>query len=89
MFDTSHSFHCFDALRQYVMCTAGDTPLYTWGRNITGDGQQRRCRSWAMLSSWATEHTACFMDGDGPMPLYKHFGHCDDGLDGLMNDRAF
>jgi len=30
--------HCFDSLRQYVMCTAGDTLLHSWGRNTTGDG---------------------------------------------------
>ena len=40
-----HSIHCFDSLRQYVMCTAGDTLLYSWGRNVTGDGQLRKCRS--------------------------------------------
>ncbi|KAF4629085.1 hypothetical protein G7Y89_g9065 [Cudoniella acicularis] len=39
-----HSMHCFDNFRQYIQCTAGDTLLYTWGKNTTGDGQQRRCQ---------------------------------------------
>jgi len=78
-----HSTHCFDSFRQYVQCTAGDTLLYSWGKNTTGDGQQRQCRDWQALSDWATEHTACYRDGEKPIPLLEHFGHCDDGTDGL------
>ena len=66
------------------MCTAGDTLLYSWGRNITGDGQFRKCRSWSALRDWATEHTACYRDSITPIPVNEHFGHCDDGTDGLL-----
>ncbi|KAH8590153.1 hypothetical protein B0O99DRAFT_635324 [Bisporella sp. PMI_857] len=79
-----HSMHCFDNFRQYIQCTAGDTLLYTWGKNSTGDGQQRRCRNWNTLRDWASEHTACYRDSPKPIPLMEHFGHCghvrEDGL---------
>ncbi|KAM0798338.1 hypothetical protein BDR22DRAFT_780321, partial [Usnea florida] len=78
-----HSTHCFDSLRQYVMCTAGDTLLYSWGRNITGDGQLRKCRSWSALRDWAAENSACYRDSITPIPVNEHFGHCDGGTDGL------
>ncbi|KAL2047365.1 hypothetical protein N7G274_001386 [Stereocaulon virgatum] len=38
-----HADHCFDILRQYIMYTASDTPLYFVG-NATADGQPRQCR---------------------------------------------
>lgn len=80
-----HSRHCFDSLLQYVVCgNSGDTLLYTWGRNQTGDGQLRRCVDWDGRRQWARENTACYVDGDHPIPLYDHFGHCegheDDGV---------
>ena len=65
------------------MCTAGDTLLYTWGRNTTGDGQLRKCKDWTALRNWATENTACYRDSTRPIPLNDHFGHCDEGTDGL------
>jgi hypothetical protein len=82
-----HTIHCFDALRQYIMCTAGDTLLYTMGRNKTGDGQFRQCRDWSMLRDWATEHTACYRDSHDPIPLEDHFGYCDGGNDGISWDQ--
>lgn len=81
-----HSTHCFDSLRQYTMCTGGDTLLYTWGRNITGDGQARKCRNWSALRDWAAENTACYSDTPHDIPLLDHFGHCDNGTDGLFVD---
>ena len=66
------------------MCTAGDSLLYSWGRNITGDGQFRKCRNWSALRDWATERSACYRDSTTPIPLKEHFGHCDDGTDGLF-----
>lgn len=79
-----HSMHCFDNFRQYIQCTAGDTLLHTWGKNTTGDGQQRRCRDWSALRNWASEHTACYRDSSKPIPLMDHLDHCDnvkeDGL---------
>ena len=80
----THTNHCFDSLRQYVMCgSPGDTLLYSWGRNITGDGQRRQCRDWRRLRDWAKEHTACYKDTEHPVPVLQHFGHCHDGTDGM------
>ncbi|KAI9148253.1 Cyclochlorotine biosynthesis protein R [Paramyrothecium foliicola] len=82
-----HSMHCFDSLLQYVMCgDSGDTLLYTWGRNETGDGQLRKCVDWNSRKKWARENTACYADGDHPIPLFDHFNHCeinDDGISGV------
>lgn len=83
----AHTIHCFDALRQYITCTAGDTLLYTMGRNKTGDGQFRKCRDWSALRDWATEHTACYRDSEKSIPLEDHFGHCDGGVDGIAWSR--
>ncbi|OTA65773.1 hypothetical protein K449DRAFT_462875 [Hypoxylon sp. EC38] len=83
-----HSMHCFDSLLQYVMCgNSGDTLLYTWGRNETGDGQLRKCVDWDSRKKWVRENTACYADGDHPIPLFDHFNRCeinDDGISGLV-----
>ena len=65
------------------MCTAGDTLLYSWGRNSTGDGQYRKCKDWSALRDWATKHSACYRDSSTPIALNEHYGHCDNGSDGL------
>jgi Mycotoxin biosynthesis protein UstYa len=79
-----HSRHCFDSLLQYIMCgNSGDTLLYTWGRNQTGDGQLRRCIDWNSRKNWAKANTACYKDGDHPIPLYDHFNHCENDDDGI------
>ncbi|KAL1617275.1 hypothetical protein SLS56_011046 [Neofusicoccum ribis] len=79
----SHSRHCFDALRQHIMCHADNTPLYGAGDHKAGDGQLHRCKSWAALRDYATANTACFRDGKPGWTLEDRFGHCDDGTDGL------
>lgn len=79
-----HMAHCFDSLRQYVMCTAGDTPLYTWGGLTSADNQLRKCRDWDRLRDWATEHTACVKDSEVALPVKEYFGYCDGGVDGLV-----
>ncbi|KAI4169556.1 MAG: hypothetical protein LQ343_005636 [Gyalolechia ehrenbergii] len=57
-----HVNHCFDALRQDIMCHADDTPRYTTTTNDpeSGVGQMRQCRSWTKLQEWTRERTACF-----------------------------
>lgn len=80
---SSHMEHCFDTLRQSVMCNADNTPLYTFGDKTAGDGQLHRCRDWNELRDFATENTACYRDSVGDIPLGEHFGYCDDGADGL------
>lgn len=65
------------------MCAADNTPLYTFGDKTAGDGQIHKCRSWEQLRNWATDHTACYQDTIEDIPLREHFGHCDDGGDGI------
>lgn len=80
-----HSLHCFDSLLQYIMCgNSGDTLLYTWGRNETGDGQLRKCVDWNSRKHWAKANTACYRDSDHPIPLYDHFNHCENDDDGIQ-----
>ncbi|KAM0796195.1 hypothetical protein BDR22DRAFT_812455, partial [Usnea florida] len=81
---SAHTDHCFDALRQWVVCNADNTPLYTFGDNTAGDGQLHRCRDWASLREFATQNTACHRDSVHPIPLGEHFGYCDDGSDGII-----
>jgi hypothetical protein len=78
-----HALHCFDALRQHIMCHADNTPLYGKGDGMAGDGQMHRCRDWTALRDYATQNTACFRDGKPGMSFEDRFGVCDDGTDGL------
>jgi len=79
-----HDMHCFDSLRQHVMCMADDTLLYTTGHLTVGVGQVRNCRNWDALRDWATERTACYYDHINPSPEGEiYFGQCDGGEDGL------
>lgn len=56
-----HLNHCYDALRQAIMCRADDTPLYVpMDTFYAGNGQQRRCRDWNALEDWVVRHTACY-----------------------------
>ncbi|KAI4129547.1 MAG: hypothetical protein LQ338_002183 [Usnochroma carphineum] len=57
-----HINHCFDGLRQDIMCHADDTPRYTTNTldPESGVGQIRQCRSWTQLQKWSRERTACF-----------------------------
>ena len=77
-----HDMHCFDALRQHIMCMADDTLLYTEGHHDSGFGQTRMCRDWDALSQWATDRTACFHDFVGQGEEMR-WGKCDGGEDGL------
>jgi len=70
-----HINHCFDNLRQAIMCRADDTPWYALGLGPTGDGQVRKCRSWDHLSSWAINNTACYRNEMGT-PLMERFHNC-------------
>ena len=79
---TEHDIHCFDALRQHIMCTADDTLLYTTGHRDAGTNQTRMCRNWDALNQWATEHTACYHDFV-PRKGETRWGKCDGGQDGL------
>ena len=56
--------HCFDALRQEIICTADDTPrAMTWEHpGSIGVGQYRRCRDWDKLEAWTRDHWSCWRD---------------------------
>ena len=77
-----HDFHCFDAIRQQIMCHADDTLLYTTGHRDAGVNQTRQCRDWDALREWATERTACYFDYEAPIGETR-WGKCDGGDDGL------
>ncbi|KAH3966527.1 hypothetical protein HBH52_199540 [Parastagonospora nodorum] len=78
-----HALHCFDALRQHIMCHADSTPLYGKGDRMAGDGQLHQCRDWNELRDYATKNTACFRDHEPGMSYEDLFSVCDDGTDGL------
>ena len=56
--DSHHLRHCFDYLRQSLMCTA-DTNLepvdFELG-GVTGWNFERTCRNFDAVKSWAEEH---------------------------------
>ena len=66
------------------MCTADNTPLYTFGDNTAGDGQVHACSDWNALSEYAARHSACYLDTVEEVNLVEHFGNCEgekgDGL---------
>ena len=77
-----HDMHCFDALREHVMCQADDTLLWTSGHGTAGVNQTRQCRDWDALRDWATKNTACYHDFT-PEKGQTRWGKCDHGVDGL------
>ncbi|KAF2202559.1 hypothetical protein GQ43DRAFT_470784 [Delitschia confertaspora ATCC 74209] len=89
-----HAAHCIDMLRQYIICKADNTPLYSFGDNTVGDEQYRKCNSWDVLRDFATENSACYRDipldrDPSTFLLGEHFGYCDGGYDGVkMGERA-
>jgi len=88
-YPVQHARHCFDAFRQFIMCHADNTPLYTLGRHTSGDGQWHMCKDWSALRRYAHEKSACFRDRTGNETLREQFGHCgngDDDDDGLLLD---
>ena len=77
-----HDLHCFDALRQSIMCAADDTLLAYTAPFQLGVNQVRRCRDWDALRDWAVDHTACYRDWEPPEGESR-WGHCDGVGDGL------
>lgn len=79
---TVHASHCFDSLRQYIMCTASDDLMRIAYGIRTGNGQTRKCRDWATLSKWATEHTSCDSEG-AASAMFPSQNLCHGDSDGL------
>lgn len=57
-----HLDHCYDALRQAIICRADPTPLYMPPGDsfFSRDGQERECADWQALAAWSLQHTACY-----------------------------
>jgi hypothetical protein len=52
-----HSSHCFDYLRQSIMC-AGDTNLEGETETGPGWGSKHQCANYDAILAWANEHSA-------------------------------
>lgn len=78
----SHIQHCFDQLRQDIICNADDTPRYAGFQSPpgTGAGQVRLCKDWGKLEEWARNRTACFKHEDEVSGrMIDRFKFCPDG----------
>jgi hypothetical protein len=76
-----HDLHCFDTLRQYIMCNIDDTLLTTWGKNDVGRNQKKLCHDWDRLRDWAAERLEGYLDfepGSG-IKIPERY-HKEDGL---------
>ncbi len=51
-----HSAHCFDYLRQSIMCNA-DTSLEGKTEAGPGWGSKHQCKDYDAVLTWANEHT--------------------------------
>ncbi|CAI6304002.1 unnamed protein product [Periconia digitata] len=76
-----HDDHCFDALRQYIMCNIDDTPLWTTGHRESGVGQVKKCNDWDALRDWAEARSANYFDVEPGMGI-RHLNNYHEG-DGL------
>jgi hypothetical protein len=87
-----HIAHCLDALRRQIICDADDTPRATERRVevVSGVGQNRVCRDWGELESWAKAHTACYKRPNRPEDEtgLKRFMHCPEGS-GYVVDEGY
>ncbi|KAH8732051.1 hypothetical protein GQ44DRAFT_735723 [Phaeosphaeriaceae sp. PMI808] len=77
-----HDLHCFDSLRQYVMCNIDDTLLHSWGKRDAGHNQAKKCHDWDRLRLWAEERSAAYFDVEPGMGI-RHTGNYHEG-DGLL-----
>jgi hypothetical protein len=80
--DLAHDFHCFDGLRQYIMCNADDTMLNTTGHQDAGHHQTLQCKDWDAIRSFAEEYGTCYRDAEAGKGL-QTLGFCEQG-DGLL-----
>ena len=55
VFKSSHSAHCLEYLRQYVIC-GGDTTLEPFLPNLGMSGIPHRCRNSATIFDFALDH---------------------------------
>jgi hypothetical protein len=79
-----HVYHCLDALRQDTLCYADDTPRYTGYQPArhSGTDQNRQCKDWSNLASWARQHHACWKYTDTSQPtigIGEELQNCPEG----------
>ncbi|TGO64251.1 hypothetical protein BCON_0008g00990 [Botryotinia convoluta] len=60
--DIAHDYHCFDSLRQYIMCNPDYTLWYISGHRVNGYMQTKSCQDWDALRDWTEEHTSNYYD---------------------------
>ena len=82
--DVSHILHCFDSLRQDIICNADDVPRYSGFQpsGSTGRGQKHQCRDWNQLEEWANANTACWryiQDSSPDFHLIEQYKFCPPG----------
>ncbi|GAM84732.1 hypothetical protein ANO11243_027330 [Dothideomycetidae sp. 11243] len=66
--DYPHVMHCMNIVREGIICSADDTPLYMGQLNeninathpIVGAGFNTMCRDWGAMMGWARNNSACF-----------------------------
>ncbi|CAF9931823.1 MAG: hypothetical protein GOMPHAMPRED_006411 [Gomphillus americanus] len=78
-----HYSHCFDYIRQSIMCTASDHLFATAHGGLTGDGEIRRCRDWQKLREFAADHSACDKNDIHHMNDFLAPNLCHGSSDGL------
>ncbi|PSN75083.1 hypothetical protein BS50DRAFT_480838, partial [Corynespora cassiicola Philippines] len=66
-YDPAHARHCFDYLRQSIMCAADSNiePIVNELNGISGWGNQRVCRDFEGLAEWAERWKATEDHGSG------------------------
>ncbi|KAF7905607.1 uncharacterized protein EAF01_006128 [Botrytis porri] len=60
--NVAHDYHCFDSLRQYVMCNPDYTLWYVSGHRVNSYMQEKTCQDWDALRDWTEEHTSNYYD---------------------------
>lgn len=77
-----HDMHCFEGLKEYIMCNPDDSLLSTDGRGHTGHGQKKQCHDWEPLREWVYDHTVSYHDYErGFEAQTKGVYHPGDGLE--------
>ncbi|KAI9663962.1 MAG: hypothetical protein M1821_007453 [Bathelium mastoideum] len=80
--DYAQLLHCFDVIRQDIICHADDTLMYTptsSEQSRIGEGQSRICRDWNKLEQWFEDNSACFAglnETEGVADGLEHFKYC-------------
>ena len=80
-----HYSHCFDFIRQSVVCDASDHLFASQIGGHTGNGQKRQCRDWATLRDWATKNSACDPNDRNHQNDFLAINLCHGSNDGVVD----